>query len=364
MIKFKKYLFVLLFIFLSVFSLSCKKNDENTNKYNLREVYIHTEVQNNYFNDNYEYYYKYTVNDVDLTGPNPIRISWDDCGSSEYKVRLSKSKNLDSFKEYKTSNNYYDLYNLEIKTSYFYQVFDNEKNITDIEGFFVNDSFIRNIKVDGVCNFRDIASVCGTNISNLKQGMLYRSSKFNEDSTNSPDSLIISESGLDVLLNDLKIKSEIDLRGKTTNGIPENGNLTSSLLGENINYCFIPMESASNNILYFNRNYLDDLFDFLSLEDNYPVVFHCSIGTDRTGMVAFLLEVLLGATEDELYFDYLLSNFTNYNITRTSNAIETYISFLGNYKGKTLKDRCMNYLVNELNISKKKIKSFISIMSK
>ena len=48
---------------------------------------------------------------------------------------------------------------------------------------------------------------------------------------------------------------------------------------------------------------------FLSKKNNYPVYFHCNIGTNRTGTVAMLLQALCGVEEEELLKDYMFSNF-------------------------------------------------------
>jgi protein-tyrosine phosphatase len=40
---------------------------------------------------------------------------------------------------------------------------------------------------------------------------------------------------------------------------------------------------------------------------NYPLVFHCAVGKDRTGMLAAMLLSLLGVGEDEIIKDYALS---------------------------------------------------------
>jgi protein tyrosine/serine phosphatase len=47
----------------------------------------------------------------------------------------------------------------------------------------------------------------------------------------------------------------------------------------------------------------------LADESNYPIFFHCAIGTDRTGTLAYLINGLLGVPEEDLYYDYCFSNF-------------------------------------------------------
>jgi protein-tyrosine phosphatase len=46
----------------------------------------------------------------------------------------------------------------------------------------------------------------------------------------------------------------------------------------------------------------------LTSEENYPAVFHCTIGKDRTGILAALLLDILGVEDDIILEDYGLSN--------------------------------------------------------
>ena len=50
-----------------------------------------------------------------------------------------------------------------------------------------------------------------------------------------------------------------------------------------------------------------DLFEILTNEDNYPIVFHCTAGADRTGFIAFIINGLLGVSYEDLTRDYELS---------------------------------------------------------
>ncbi len=47
---------------------------------------------------------------------------------------------------------------------------------------------------------------------------------------------------------------------------------------------------------------------FLTVEETYPAVFHCTIGKDRTGVLAALLLATLGVDDQTIIDDYGLSN--------------------------------------------------------
>lgn len=49
------------------------------------------------------------------------------------------------------------------------------------------------------------------------------------------------------------------------------------------------------------------VFDILARQDNYPLMVHCTQGKDRTGLVILLVLLLLGADQEAIEKDYLLS---------------------------------------------------------
>lgn len=51
-------------------------------------------------------------------------------------------------------------------------------------------------------------------------------------------------------------------------------------------------------------------------DDELPVLFHCSVGKDRTGIIAALLLFYFGASEEDIIEDYLYTNKTN-RVVRT-----------------------------------------------
>lgn len=48
--------------------------------------------------------------------------------------------------------------------------------------------------------------------------------------------------------------------------------------------------------------------EILSLDENNALVFHCTAGKDRTGLVAAVILLGLGVNEEDIIADYLLSN--------------------------------------------------------
>jgi protein tyrosine/serine phosphatase len=63
---------------------------------------------------------------------------------------------------------------------------------------------------------------------------------------------------------------------------------------------------------------LQDMFKFI-ISHNGPYLIHCSLGKDRTGFAAALIEAFSGATLKEIIHDYLLS-YTKIPIEEVNNA--------------------------------------------
>ncbi|KAL8656653.1 MAG: hypothetical protein Q9210_000085 [Variospora velana] len=52
---------------------------------------------------------------------------------------------------------------------------------------------------------------------------------------------------------------------------------------------------------------LKQILEILAEAENYPVLFHCTSGKDRTGLIAFMLLLILDIPLDVISADYLAS---------------------------------------------------------
>jgi protein-tyrosine phosphatase len=67
------------------------------------------------------------------------------------------------------------------------------------------------------------------------------------------------------------------------------------------------MEETYRGFVRHNTARFAEFFAHLLASDE-PTVFHCTAGKDRTGFAAALLLKAVGATDDEVMHDYLLTN--------------------------------------------------------
>jgi protein tyrosine/serine phosphatase len=297
---------------------------------------IHTEAQGQYLSGPVTSVNKYAKGTEELSIPEPAELKFKGI-TAPYTVYISEHEDMSDARELASDTDLARIYNLKIGTKYYCYAASGDKK-TDVISFETADIAPRNLYIDGVTNVRDIGGWKTASGQAVKQGMVYRSGKFNADESSEK---VITEQGLQAV-RELGIRTEIDLR---TTDDAENGNITESPLGNDVRYVSIPLKSGGNIIL-LNKDSLKDLFAVLGDEANYPLVFHCSIGTDRTGMAAFLINGLLGVSKDDLIRDFLFSNFGNIGSMRTQSIIETYIETVEMAGGRTLAEQIENYLIS------------------
>ena len=343
--KFKRIMTILPFLALLICACSKDKNK------NIEIIDFHTEQQFNYLNDFFEDVSRYADGTEELSKPKGYEVSFKNPDGLLYSIDLSSDVDNRSFK---TRDETYVFNNLYLNTKYHYKVYSNSKTIIE-KDFCTNTLAPRNLDVDGVTNFRDLGGHLTNDETYTKQGMIYRSARFSE---NGSDTSLISTKGRNVVVNELHIKSEIDLRLDSNN---ETGGITKSVIDNSVQYFNFPM-TFDGDVFEENKEELKNMFDTISLEKNYPFVFHCSIGTDRTGFVAMILNALLDVKQEEIYRDYLFSNFGLIGGSRNASTITTYLGRFSLYGGLTLKEQVTNYLLS-IGVTQNKISSFQAIMS-
>lgn len=294
--------------------------------------------------------------------PEAIEFEWNYNGEkaadTEYVIHISESENMENAVTYTTSSESLSVYNLKIASTYYWTV-SVDGNESAVCTFKTADVSPRNLYVDGITNVRDLGGRLTEGGTRTKQGLIFRCGRLNESSAESPV-IEITETGKNTMLNDLGIKTEIDVR-KNSDG--EIGAITSSPLGESVQYFNCPMEWEGNTFVD-NQQEILRVFEILSKKESYPLIFHCNIGTDRTGMIAFLVNALLGVPEEELFKDYVFSNFGNIGGTRKINQLKEsgYYTAVMNAEGATLSEKTYNCLA-DFGVPTEQLDSIIEILS-
>ena len=364
----KKRINIILLNLISIFSIAlmsgCNKiiNFDNDDvvvpiEDSKQALQIHTDRQNAYLKDKVKKINEYAVGEKEYSRPLQHKYTWAG-GKSPYTVYLSEKRNFANALILESSEREILLTNLKIKTTYYLKVTSSNEIIKE-DSFTTEDTIIRNLYVSGVTNVRDLGGYKIGNV-NTKQGLIFRTGRLNEDGTNVITNKITDKGKL-TMLNELKVKSEIDLRLVDNNEV---GMLTegTGVLGNTVAYYQCPVNFNDPLDTDNNINALRKVFEILGNSTSYPTFFHCSLGTDRTGYIAWLINGCLGLDEENLYRDYLFSNFGNIGSKRTMDDIkDKYVKAIKNTNGGTLKEKTVNYLLNK-GVKQSQIDTLYSMM--
>ena len=231
-------------------------------------------------------------------------------GSTKFYIQLSQDADFASFQSIRCTRfvagkraQSEPVWNLMTGTTYYWRVVtemaDGTQLSSDVQTF-TTAAGPRQIHADGISNARDLGGwtraydielsdgtvlKAGTTVA---QGFTYRSAKLE----------YATDAGKNTLINELGINFEIDLRSGTSSTLNEKA---MPVLENN----FYRGDSAKQYAAYINEPTIAGLYlkNFTKAE-NYPIIFHCNGGADRTGSLAFILGALQGVSEADLIKDY------------------------------------------------------------
>ncbi len=353
-------------------------------------------------------------------GALPIRLAWKGDGSVRYTVYLADNENFDNATTYVISGlrKEINVYNLMPSTTYYWKVEgDKTGDTSDASSFTTENVSVRLIYAEGTSNVRDLGG-WSAGVSSVNYGKIYRGNQLNGYGNWGDNKL--TEEGLKTFKDDLKVRTEIDLRtqnkddaNQTTNyvdasypyykctigqytdifetsvwnALPNDGN-TKPDSKENKNDARRLSYASGNAVRNENamRLSLKTIFSVLADESNYPVFIHCNAGADRTGTVAFLINGLLGVGEEDLIRDFELTSFSKVSGLRyrsditdgtfaeigvMKNDYDNFVAFgalinaiKSNYgaEGKPLSYAVENFLTGYVGVSREEIESIKRIM--
>ena len=336
------------------------------------EKTIHTERQATYLAYDGEYQTIPEANYPDgqshLSDPEPVTLSWDfsvpsDKTLSRYDVVWGKEADLsDGYTLKGTTASSLDVYNSYLGDNYFRVVANYSDGTSDsskIQKYMVEDIYPRNLKIGGMTNCRDMGG--GRVLEDggrIKQGLIYRTSGTNSwGGTGADGAGSITTAGKEELLQRLGCKTEINVNNSGSNQVGV----------ENFVEAYMWYDGGKHH-LYRNAEPIKTVFHTLANPDNYPVFYHCRIGTDRTGLCAILISGLLGVSKNEIFQDYLFSNFGHIQEKRYigekagRDNILNYINDLDNFPGQKFQNKVYNYLLS-IGIPASELDSVIDILT-
>ncbi len=179
----------------------------------------------------------------------------------------------------------------------------------------------RKLPFDGAHNFRDLGGYKTVDGREIRRGLLYRSDKLSD----------LSERD-EQYLERLDIRRIVDFRSETERSESPNRIAPDSsiaivnkpidvdaaavdLLAERITASDTSVAEMAQLLIDANRQMVEeftpvyrDYMQELLQEGNYPTVFHCTAGKDRTGLAAALVLSAVGVPRETIMQDYLATN--------------------------------------------------------
>lgn len=328
---------------------------------------IHTEAQKVFlaYTGNYEQCPAdlYPDGKANLSDSLPVTLKFDyeeETGKmlTNYSVVFGQEKDLsDGYKVDGTTEKSITFYNPFLGTNYYKLVANYTDGTTDetlIRSFKVNSKYPRNLTIEGMTNCRDIGGRTTVDGGTIKQGLIYRTSGKNQNGS-------LTEKTTEEMVNHLKVKNEINLADSTSYNL----SLTGTTV---IAKCQMDTSSTGGyNHLSRNAEAAKNFFLTLDDENNYPLFYHCKIGTDRTGVCSVLLAGLLGIPENEIFQDYLFSNFGKIGEKRgigtgDSHDMKKYFDDLLAMPGENFKNKVYNMLL-AIGLSRETLNHVINFLT-
>lgn len=241
-------------------------------------------------------------------------IKWETFPPLEGSVKIYESSKLDSFNlnlpvfEENIQSGYKSLLpNPTYARSYFQLIFNKKYSIITAD---------RVVPMERIYNFRDLGGYFNKSNKQSQWGKLYRSGSLAQATRQ--DIEVLNQLGINTLI-DLRTEQESyrypsRFQARQIFNLPLRGNrhnlFFDKILSEKmtrddvINY----LQQVFVFQLENNSDYFIKMFDVLLDEDNYPIVFYCSLGKDRSAIAAALILAALDIEQDAIISDYLLSN--------------------------------------------------------
>lgn len=166
------------------------------------------------------------------------------------------------------------------------------------------------IDLVGAGNFRDLGGFVCRDGSRVECGRVYRADALHR--LVEADIAKLDELGLATVFD---LRSDEELRKDGVGGFAQTHNhvhvplvaVSLNPFDPHIDWQAIDLEQRYIEMLEVGASAIRTIFESLAQVDSRPLVFHCSGGKDRTGVVAALLLRTLGVDDDKIVADYARS---------------------------------------------------------
>lgn len=171
-----------------------------------------------------------------------------------------------------------------------------------------------------------------------------------------------------VLVGELGIQHDLDLRGREGGGSDDEPEMTESPLGSDVWYTRTQQYAwyALTPVATWQA-YLRCVIDAVTHRE--PVYFHCTAGADRTGTLACVLEGLLGMSQSDIDKDYELTTFYSGSGSdatarrRNESEWKGLINAINAVSGDSFRDKCVHFAVGTCGMSMADINAYRAAMT-
>ena len=307
-------------------------------------------------------------NDYGNTTENiPIVLTWDngDLTFESAKLKFWSTEDQSDIREVDLTANATSasLSNLFRSTKYRVQLITDDNRVS--QGFeFATGDYPRTISMGGIPNVRDIGGYMTSYGVRTRQGLIYRG-YYIEDKSGG-HGINFNDQVQQVQREVLHIGREIDLQAVSET----NGRTESCLEGASYScYTLLAYEKFLTQESY--QNLPNILHKRLRNLEEKHLYIHCWGGADRTGMLSFFINAILGVSYTDLLIDYEITTETNNHRCHMHNSSNAHFSkflnaFINGWDGydanKTINENCENWLVNVAGVNSSVIETIRSIM--
>ena len=317
--------------------------------------------QYKYIMDEDVYSYKTYATGGDFSAPRGMKLRFEDVDTaSKYYVQVAESEAglATAAVRETTENKVYTFHNAKLSTKYYYRAATSEAALSSAKVYNITSTDIcpRVVYVPDVLNFRDIGGWNSSLVPGAKinQGLYFRCAQLDAAQGSTTSKLDMTK-GV-AALKELGIKCDIDMRDSYNQPNRGSGPSKASTTDWPITFVSAAVASGTESVRWEGGSSSDrsiaqqyvKIFNAIANCDNEPCMLHCTYGADRTGIVTFFLESLLGMSEEEMTRDYLWTQFTQ---GRTVKIYESegaefpqWIKKTNNCEGATFADKMENHL--------------------
>lgn len=184
-------------------------------------------------------------------------------------------------------------------------------------------------------NLRDLGGKPGAGGARTRFDRIYRAAAYNA-STAVP----ANYKEWPVLEQAPFFRTELDLRWGSENPAP-----APDTDPEKTQFLNIPTKLYTGLLNDSGMTNYRQLMTVFANPENYPILFHCHAGADRTGTLAAMLQALLGCSRDDIRRDFV---FTSFSGPMPFTALDIFLDRLDEFtqhKGRTLQEQAEQYLL-------------------